>query len=94
MADEFANIVTNEDIGRVAETVREVIMIGDSMTIAEMPDKIRLAKTVEEVDGGLFTDWEPEEEEVFDAGELTEEDHLVFDTKRFRRRENGETNTD
>ena len=81
MVDEFENIVTDEHIDSVADAIREVIMIPDGMTIVEMPEKIRLAKTVEEVDGGLFTDWEPEEE-IFDAGELTEDDHLVFDTKK------------
>ena len=86
MADEFENIVTDAHIDSVADAIREVIMIPDGMTIVEMPEKIMLAKTVEEVDGGLFTDWEPEEG-ILDAGELTEDDHLVFDTKRFRRKE-------
>lgn len=80
MTDPFANVATNENMGNIAGAIREVVMVSDDMTIVEMPEKIRLAKLAD-VDGGNFTDIE--DAEIFDAGSLSEDDHLVFDSKRF-----------
>lgn len=78
MADPFVNVASNENMGNIADAIREVLMMPDDMTIVEMPAKIRLAMLAD-VDGGSFTD---PVDGVFDAGGF-EEDHLVFDCKRF-----------
>ena len=80
MADEFANIVTDEHMSDIAMAIREVLMIDDDMTILDMPEKIRFA-LVTNVDGGAFTDIDYEGD--FDAGLFTDEDHLVFDAGYF-----------
>lgn len=81
MEDKFANVATDEHMSDIAMAIREVLMIPDEMTILEMPEKIRLA-LLADVDGGNFTDIE--DEEIFDAGSFSEDDHLVFDCRRFK----------
>lgn len=80
MSSKYEDIVRDEHMGSVADAIREVVMIPDGMTIVEMPEKIRLAMLAN-VDGGNFTDIE--DAEIFDAGSLSEDDHLVFDSKSF-----------
>ena len=49
MVDPFENVATDEHMAAIADAIREVNMIPDGMTIVEMPEKIRLAKTQVEI---------------------------------------------